>query len=76
MTDNDRVLMVDGCQNQWDRKPKDARWDREILGILRAGDVSAVNSTIAIWENSRETLETIGHWNRRFREHADLTLLA
>ena len=32
--------------------------------------------TLAIWENARETLTAIGHWNRMFADHADLIALA
>lgn len=64
----DRVLIVDGAEHH--------KWDRKILEILREGDISAVNVTLAIWEDAKETLENIGHWHRRFDEHADLIVPA
>lgn len=73
---DERVLIIDGCQNQWHKKPKDSSWDKEILGIYREGDITAVNNTIAVWDNARETMEIIGHWNRRVREYPDLTIIA
>ena len=42
----------------------------------RAGGVDCVHITLSIWENARETLSHIGHWNRAFEEHADLVALA
>ena len=65
---NDRVLVVDGAEHH--------RWDREVLEMIRAGDITAVNVTCAIWENARETLEILGHWNRRLEEHSDLIVKA
>ena len=65
---NDRVLIVDGAEHYV--------WTREVFEMLRAGDISAVNVTCAIWENARETLQDLGHWNRRFEEHSDLIVKA
>lgn len=66
--DNGRVLVVDGAEHHV--------WNREVLEIIRAGDITAINVTCAIWENARETLEDLGHWNRRFEEHSDLIVKA
>ena len=65
---NDRVLIVDGAEHYV--------WTREVFEMLRAGDISAVNVTCAIWENAREALQDLGHWNRRFEEHSDLIVKA
>jgi CRP/FNR family transcriptional regulator len=48
------------------------RWFEE----WRAGGVSAVNVTLAIWENAEETVRYIGKWRRVLDEHADLVGLA
>ena len=66
--ETDRVLIVDGAEHHV--------WNREVFEMLRAGDISAVTVTCAIWENAREALEDLGHWNRRFEEQSDLILKA
>src|SRR5215470_18605648 len=48
-----------------------SRWDREIFEEWRTGGVTCVHATCAIWEDARTTLDAIGAWQRRFREHAD-----
>ena len=65
---NERVLVIDGAEHHV--------WTREVFEMLRAGDISAVNVTCAIWENARQTLEDLGHWNRMFEEHSDLIVKA
>ncbi|MEM7293597.1 MAG: membrane dipeptidase [Pseudomonadota bacterium] len=49
---------------------------RERFEEWRKGGVDCVHMTLSIWENARETLTTIGKWNRLFDEHADLIALA
>ncbi|MEE9248556.1 MAG: membrane dipeptidase [Dehalococcoidia bacterium] len=66
--ETDRVLVVDGAEHHV--------WNREVLEIIRSGDITAINVTCAIWENARETLADLGHWNRRFEEHSDLIVKA
>lgn len=53
-----------------------ARWSREIFEQMRRGGVDAVHVTIAYWETCRETLASIGAWNRMFERHADLIVRA
>jgi microsomal dipeptidase-like Zn-dependent dipeptidase len=48
------------------------RWFEE----WHAGGVSAVNATVAIWENAKETTAFIGKWRRVIDENADLVALA
>jgi membrane dipeptidase len=48
------------------------RWFEE----WHAGGVSAVNVTVAIWENAKETFAFIGKWRRVIDENADLVGLA
>ena len=50
-------------------KPDRARFEE-----WRAGGVSAVNATIAIWEDATETLREIGRWNGQFDENPDLVV--
>ncbi|MGI9136750.1 MAG: membrane dipeptidase [Candidatus Nanopelagicales bacterium] len=49
-----------------------SNWDRELLLQWRTGNIACVHVTVAIWEGTRDTMRTIGRWNRRFREHSDL----
>ena len=63
---DDRVLIVDGAQHH--------KWTKETFEDIRKGDISAVNITLAIWENARETLAEIGQWYRRFDQFSDLIM--
>src|SRR2546425_5109815 len=49
-------------------------WDREVLQEMKDGGLTAVNVTLVIWENARETLDIIGQWHQRFKDHADLIM--
>ncbi len=46
----------------------DRRWFEE----WRAGNLSCVHVTVALWENARETLDRIGAWRRALRENSDI----
>ena len=39
---------------------------------LRAGDVTAINATVATWENFNQTMAHLAVWMRRFRERDDI----
>ena len=60
------LLVVDGLNA--------SAWDRELFEEARAGGVTGVNATTAIWEDARTTLDTIGRWYRMFSENADLIM--
>lgn len=47
-------------------------WDRELFEEWRTGGLDAVHVTCALWEGARETLTTLGRWQRLFLAHADL----
>ena len=48
-------------------------WDgSSVYQSLHAGKVMAINATIAIWENFRETLDNIAAWLHRLRENEDV----
>jgi microsomal dipeptidase-like Zn-dependent dipeptidase len=49
-----------------------SRWDRSLFEQWRDGGLTCVHVTVSIWEDARATLDEIGGWNRRLREHADL----
>ena len=60
------MLIIDGLQY--------VNWTRPLFERAIAGGVSAIHVTIAYWENTRDTLENIGDWRQRFREHSDLIM--
>ncbi len=64
MTLHDRMIVVDGLIV--------ARWGPEVFQALRAGGLTAVNATCAVWENARLTLDNIARWLGWFDRHADL----
>ena len=44
-----------------------SNWDSPaVYEDLRAGGVTTINATVAVWENFRETLDHIAGWTRRF----------
>lgn len=61
-------LIVDGLS----MPAPERRWFEE----WRAGDISCVNTTIALWENSGETLTLLGKWRNVLAENSDLVALA
>lgn len=46
--------------------------ERHLLERWRRGNVSAINATMAIWEDARETMTTIGRWKRFIAENPDM----
>ncbi|MDN5667225.1 membrane dipeptidase [Arthrobacter russicus] len=65
---HDRATVVDGLQI--------SNWSRPVLEELRAGGVSAVNATCAVWENAADTLRSIGQWLELANRNPDLVFLA
>jgi membrane dipeptidase len=65
---HDEVTVVDGLQIN--------NWDRSVLAELRAGGVSGVNATCAVWEGPSETMHAIGRWYELAEQNADLMVLA
>ena len=63
---NNDMLMIDGLQY--------VNWNRGLFEQAQRAGLHAIHVTIAYWENSRETLENIGHWNRHFLDHGDLIM--
>ena len=50
-----------------------SNWDSAgVYDSLRSGGVSAINATIATWENFSETLDAIKCWGPRFDRHGKL----
>lgn len=61
-------LLIDALQYSNPSRERFLEW--------RDGGVGCVHVTIAIWESARETLSTIGKWNRLLEANADLIALA
>ena len=50
-----------------------SNWDSpRVYQSLHTGGVTAINATVATWENFQETLDHIAAWLRRFREYDDV----
>ena len=57
--------MIDGLNvSNWE---SDAVFER-----LRAGNITAVNATVATWENFLQTMDHLSAWMRRFCERDDI----
>lgn len=64
LTLHERALVVDGLQI--------CRWERAIFEEQRAAGIDAVNCTVSVWEDFRETMEAIATFHRWFEEWDDL----
>ena len=61
----DNAVVIDGLNiSNWESPA--------VFEALRAGRVSAINATVATWENFLQTLDHITAWMRRFRERDDI----
>ncbi|NNE57988.1 MAG: membrane dipeptidase [Hellea sp.] len=60
------MLIIDALQY--------VNWTRELFTEARDGGVNAIHVTISYWENTKDTLENIGDWRKRFRDHSDLII--
>ena len=54
-----------------------SRWDSPaVYRSIHAGGVTAINATIAIWEDYGQTMDNIAGWLHRFRTHEDILVQA
>ena len=61
----DEAIVIDGLNvSNWE---SDAVFER-----LRAGNITAINATVATWENFLQTMAHLSVWMRRFRERDDI----
>lgn len=61
----DEAIVIDGLSiSNWE---SDAVFRR-----LRAGNITAINATVATWENFLQTMAHLSVWMRRFRERDDI----
>ena len=49
-----------------------SHWSEEAFRHLKGGGLTAINATIAVHENFRETIENIGAWHRMFEEYGSM----
>lgn len=61
-------MLIDALQFSKPERARFVEW--------REGNITAVHVTIAIWEDSTETMREIGKWQRRLEENADLIVAA
>ena len=63
----DESIVIDGLNvSNWDSPA--------VYQSLQAGKVTAINATIAVWEDYLETMDNVVAWLRRFRTHEDSLL--
>jgi membrane dipeptidase len=62
------MLTIDALQYSIPTRERFLEW--------RKGEVDAVHCTVAIWEDSTETLREIGKWQARLAANSDLIVLA
>jgi membrane dipeptidase len=61
----DEAIVIDGLSiSNWE---SDAVFRR-----LQAGNITAINATVATWENFLQTMAHLSAWMRRFRERDDI----
>lgn len=68
MNTNSETLVIDCLEYSKPERARFLEW--------RAGKVSCVHVTLAVWETARETLSVLGEWNDLFANNADLIALA
>ncbi len=60
----DSAIVIDGLNvSNWDSPA--------VFGSLKSGKVTAINATVATWENFSEALDNISAWAPRFRCYRD-----
>ncbi len=61
----DEAIVIDGLNvSNWNSVA--------VFDALRAGNVTAINATVATWDNFQQTMDHMAAWQRRFRERSDI----
>ena len=61
----DESIVIDGLSI--------SNWESDaVFARLRAGNLTAINATVATWENFLQTMAHLSVWMRRFRERSDI----
>lgn len=63
---HDRAVIVDSLNV--------SNWGPPVFNSIHAGGVTAINATIAVWENFRETMDHVAQWQQWFVKHADIMM--
>lgn len=50
--------------------------NRQLFEQWRAGRLAGVHVSVALWEDARTSLDSIGRWQRAFRDHGDILVQA
>ena len=61
---HEAAIVIDGLEI--------SRFGRPVFEGMRQGGLTAVNCTVSVLENFRQTIRNIGWWQKAFAEHADL----
>lgn len=48
-----------------------SNWSKDVFQMMRVGGLTAVNTTISVLENFRQTINNITQWHRWFDEYSD-----
>jgi membrane dipeptidase len=51
-----------------------SNWSENVFQNMRKGGLTAVNCTISILENFRQTISNIGWWNKAFNKYAEIIM--
>jgi membrane dipeptidase len=51
-----------------------SNWSEEVFRNMRRGGLTAVNCTVSVLENFRQTIHNIAVWHERFKKHAELIM--
>jgi membrane dipeptidase len=51
-----------------------AKWNRELFEDMRKGGLTAASCTVSVWENFRDTMDSLAKNQKLIRENSDLVL--
>jgi membrane dipeptidase len=63
---HDEAIVIDGLEI--------SNWGENVFRNMREGGLTAVNCTISILENFRQTINNIAWWHEAFSKHADMIM--
>jgi membrane dipeptidase len=63
---HDEAIVIDGLEI--------SKWGENVFRNMRAGGLTAVNCTVSILENFRQTINNIAGWQEAFARHADMIM--
>lgn len=51
-----------------------SQWSEEVFKDIQDGGITAINATMAIWENFRDSIQFLIEWNQRFEQYKDIIM--